>query len=112
MAGIVYDWWMTPTAEERMNVCNAGLTTLELLLRTQFVPEPFDEKKQLITNLVRMELKDVKFLEQFGNEYMSKVFKANLSNDTVQKVSFLSKLPGNLGDLILKDLEVQNKSLD
>ena len=60
MAGIVYDWWMTPTAEERMNVCNAGLATLELLLKTQFVPEPVREKKQLIIDLARMELKDAK----------------------------------------------------
>ena len=45
MAGIVYDWWMSASAEERLNVCNAGLTTLELLLKTQFVPERKDEKK-------------------------------------------------------------------
>lgn len=45
MAGIVYDWWMAASAEERMNVCNAGLTTLELLMKTQIVPEPTDEKK-------------------------------------------------------------------
>ena len=43
---------------------------------------------------------------------MAKVFKAKLSNDSVQKISFLSKLPGNLGDMILKDLEVQTKTID
>lgn len=43
---------------------------------------------------------------------MAKVFKDNLSNDVAQKISFLSKLPGNLGDLIMKDLDVQNKRLD
>ena len=43
---------------------------------------------------------------------MEKVFKANLSNDTAKKKSFLSKLPGNLGDLIMKDLDVQNKKID
>ena len=61
MAGIVYDWWMGPSEEERMNVAAAGLATLELLLKTQFVPEPADEKKKIITDLARMELKDVKF---------------------------------------------------
>ena len=43
---------------------------------------------------------------------MAKVFKANLSNDTAKKISFLSKLPGNLGHLIMKDLDVQNNKID
>ena len=54
---------MTPTVEERMNVCNAGLATLELLLKTKFVTEPVDEKKQLITDLARMEIKDEKYFQ-------------------------------------------------
>ena len=112
MAGIVYDWWMGPSEEERMNVAAAGLATLELLLKTQFVLEPVDEKKQIITDLARMELKDLKFLDQFVNDYMSKVYKANLTNDSTQKISFLSKLPSNLGDLIMKDLEVQGKKIE
>ena len=95
-----------------MNVAASGLATLELLLKTQFVPEPEDEKKQTITDLTRMELKDIKFLDQFGNDYMAKVYKANLTNDSTQKISFLSKLPGNLGDLIMKDLEVQGKKIE
>lgn len=43
---------------------------------------------------------------------MEKFFKENLSNDIAQKVAFLSKLPGSLGDLIMKDLDVQNKCID
>ena len=112
MAGIVYDWWMGPSDEERTNVAIAGSTTLELSLKTQLVPEPVDENKQLIIDLARMELKDIKFLDQFGNDYMAKIYKANLTNDSTQKISFLSKLPGNLGDLILKDLEVQGKNIE
>ena len=112
MDGIVYDWWMVPTEGERMHVAAAGLATLELLLRTQFVLEPVDEKKRIIIDLTRMELKDLKFLDQFGNDYMAKIYKANLTNDPTQKISFLSKLPGNLGDLIMKDLEVQGKKID
>nr|AXB54821.1 polyprotein [Pinus nigra virus 1] len=112
MAGIVFDWWMGGTEEERLAVMEAGLATLEMLLKTQFMPEPKDEKKQLLTDLSRMELRDLKYLDQFGKDFMAKVFKANLFNDLAQKVSYLSKLPGNLGDLIMKDLEVQMKSLD
>ena len=59
-----------------------------------------------------MELKDLKFLDQFGNEYMEKIYKANLTNESTQKISFLSKLQGNLGDLIMKDLEVQGKKIE
>lgn len=59
-----------------------------------------------------MELKYAKYFKEFGDEFMGKVFKANLANDSVQKISFLSKLPGNLGDMILKDLENQNKTVD
>jgi len=112
MAGTVYDWWMGGTDEEIRNVVASGLATLEVLLLTQFVPEPVDEKKQLITDLTRMELKDLKDLDQFGSDYMSKVYKANLANDSTQKISFLSKLPGNLGDMIMKDLETQGKRVD
>lgn len=112
MTGIVYDWWMGPSEEERRAVMESGLTTLELLLKTQFVPEPVDEKKQIVTDLSRMELKDLKYLDQFSKDFMAKVFKANLSNDVAQKISFLSKLPGNLGDLVMKDLDVQMKRLD
>jgi len=73
-------------------VIAARLSTLEALLKTQFVPEPIDEKKQRITNLTRMKLKDLKFLDQFGQDFMAKICKANLSNDSTQKVAFLSKL--------------------
>jgi len=59
-----------------------------------------------------MELKDLKHLDQFGKEFMARVFKANLFNDLAQKIAFLSKLRGNLGDLIMKVLEIQMKSLD
>ena len=59
-----------------------------------------------------MELKDLKFLDQFGTDYMSKVYKANLTNDSTQKISFLSKMPSNLGDLIMKDLEVQGNKIE
>jgi len=48
MAGIVYDWWMGLSEEEIMHVAIVGLATLELLLKIQFVPEPEDEKKQII----------------------------------------------------------------
>ena len=106
MVGIVYDRWMGPSKEERMNVAAAGLPALELLLKTQFVPKPADEKKQIITDLARKELKDLNFLDQFGNDYMTKIYKANLTNDSTQKIAFLSKLPGNLGDLIMKDLDL------
>lgn len=82
------------------------------MLKTKFFPKPIDEKKQLITDLSRMELRDLKYLEQFGKDFMAKFFKANLSNDTAQKITFLSKLPGNLGDLIMKDLDVQSKNID
>lgn len=112
MVSIVYDWWMGGTDEERRNAAASGLATLEFLLLTQFVPEPVDEKKQLIIDLTRMELKDLKDLNHFGNDYMSKVYKANLTNDSTQKISFLSKLPRNLGDMIMKDLEVQGKKID
>lgn len=76
------------------------------------MPGPVDEKKQIITDLTRMELKYLKFLEYFGQEFMEKIYKANIFNDSTQKIAFLSKLPGNLGDLISKDLEVQNKTID
>ena len=59
-----------------------------------------------------MELKGLKLLDQFGHEYMTKVYKANLTNDAAQKIAFLSKLPGNLGDLRMKDLENQRKIID
>lgn len=74
--------------------------------------EPVDERKKIITNLRKMELKDLKYLDQFNKYFMAKVFKSNLTNDVAQKISFLSKLPGNLGDLVMKDLDVQNKRLD
>ena len=112
MVGIVYDRWMGPSEEEQMNVAATGLATLELLLTTQFVPKPTDEKKQIIKDLARMELKDLKFLDQFGNDFMSNISKDNLTNDSTQKISFMSKLPGNLGDLIMKDLEVQGKKVE
>jgi len=92
MTGIVYDWWMGPSEEERRAVMEARLSTLELLLKTQFVPEPVDEKKQLITYLSRMELKDLKYFDQFSKDFMAKVFKANLSNDVAQKISFFFKI--------------------
>ena len=57
-------------------------------------------------------MKALKFLDQFGNDYMAKIYKANLANDSTQKISFMSKLPGNLGDLIMKDLEVQGKNIE
>jgi len=47
MAGIVFDWWMGGTEAERAAVMEAGLSTLEVLLKTQFVPEPADEKKKI-----------------------------------------------------------------
>jgi len=112
MAGIVYDCWIGPPKSERQVVIIAGLSTLEVLLKTQFVLEPIDEKKQIITDLARMELKDLKYLEAFGQGFMAKVYKENLSNDSVQKISFLSKLPRNLGDLISKDIELQRKTVD
>ena len=112
ISGIVYDWWMGLLEEERRAVMEAGLSTLELFLKTQFMPEPTDEKKQLIIDLSQMELKYLKYFDQFSRDFMPKVFKANLSNDVAQKNYFLSKLPGNLGDLIMKDLDVQNKRLD
>lgn len=59
-----------------------------------------------------MELKDLKYLQAFGQDFMAKVYKENLSNDSVQKISFLSKLLGNLGDLISKDIELQSKTID
>lgn len=43
---------------------------------------------------------------------MAKFFKENISNDIAQKIAFLSKLPRNLGDLIIKYLDVQNKRID
>ena len=43
---------------------------------------------------------------------MSKIYKENLTNDSTQKVLFLSKLPGNLGDLIMKDLDIQGKKIE
>lgn len=112
MTGIVYDWWMGPSDEERRAVMEDGLSTLEILLKTQFVPELVDEKKKIITDLSCMELKDLKYLDQFSKNYMAKVFKVSLTNDLAQKISFLSKLPGNLGDLVTKDIEMQLKSLD
>ena len=81
MTRIVYDWWMGPSDEERRAVMEAGLSTLEILLKTQFVPEPVDEKKQIITDLSHMELKDLNYLDQFSKYYMAKVFKASLTND-------------------------------
>jgi len=54
MTSIVYDWWIGPSDEERRAVMEAGLAILELLLKTQFLPEPVDEKKQMITYLSRM----------------------------------------------------------
>ena len=59
-----------------------------------------------------MVLKDLRKLPQFGSEFMGKVYKAKLVNDTTQKIAFLSKLPGNLGDMIMKDLDDQKKTLD
>lgn len=112
MVEIVYDWWIGPPELERQAVIATRLSTLEVLLKTQFVPKPIDEKKKIITYLARMELKDLKYLEAFGQDFMAKVYKANLSNDSVQKISFLSKLPGNLGGLISKDIELQSKTID
>lgn len=45
MARILYDWWIGPSDEEHRAVMEAGLAILELLLKTQFVPELVDEKK-------------------------------------------------------------------
>jgi len=112
MAGIVFDWWMEGSETERRAVMEAGLSTLEILLKTQFVPEPVDKKKHLLTDLSCMELKDLKHLDQFSKEFMARILKANLFNDLAKKIAYLSKLPGNLGDLIMKDLEIQMKSLD
>ena len=39
-----------------------------------------------------MELKDLKYFDKFSKDFMAKVFKANLSNDVAQKISFWSKL--------------------
>lgn len=89
-----------------------GLATLEVLFLTQFVLEPIDERKKIIIDLTRMELKDLKDLDQFRSEYMAKVFKSSLNNDPTQKVAFLSKLPGNLADMIMKDIEVQGKKIE
>lgn len=112
MTGIVYDWWMGPSEEERRAVKEAGLSTLEILLKTQFVPELVDEKKQLITDLSHMDLKDLKHLDQFSKDFMAKVFKGGLTNYVAQNFSFLSRLLGNLGDLVMKYLDMQNKRLD
>jgi len=112
MAGIVWDWWMSATLNERKNVAAMGLATLETLMLTQFVPEPTDERKQLLTDLTRMELKNLQDLDQFGSDYMAKFFKAGLNNDLAQKIAFLSKLPGNLGDMVMKDIEVQGKKIE
>jgi len=101
MAGMVYDWWIGPPELEWQAVVVAGLSTLKVLIKKQFVPEPIDEKNQIITDL-----------ESFGQDFMAKVYKENISNDLVQKNLFLSKMAGNLGDLIFKDIEVQNKIVD
>ena len=45
ITGIVYDWWMGPSEEERRAIMEARLSTLEFLRKTQFVPEPVDETK-------------------------------------------------------------------
>lgn len=112
MAGIVHDWWIGPPEAERQAVMAAGISTLEVLLKTQFVPEPIDEKKQIVIDLTRMELKDLKFLGTFGQDFMAKVYKTNLSNDSTRKVAFISKILGNLRDLIFKGLKIQGKSID
>ena len=54
---------MGPTDEERRAVAESGLSTLEILLKTQLVPEPIDERKQILIDLTRMELKDLKYLD-------------------------------------------------
>lgn len=112
MTGIVYDWWMTPPPDERMVMAAQGLATLETLLKTQFVPEPTDERKQIMIDMTRMELKDLRYLEQFGHEYFRLVMKEQLSNDLPTKISFLSKLPNNIGDLVIKDLENKGKFVE
>ena len=52
------------------------------------MPEPVDEKKQLIIDLSRMELNDLKYFHQFSKDFMAKVFKANLSNDVAENFLF------------------------
>jgi len=104
---------MDGTIKRRKNAYSCcRISYLRIATQNSIFPEPIDEKKQIIIDLTRMELKYLKFLDQFGNEYMAKIYKAYLTNDSTQKISFLSKLPGNLGDLIMKDLEVQWKRIE
>ena len=112
MPGIVYDWWMSGSEAERHAIAQLGLHTLETLLRTQFVPEPQDIKKQILLDLARMSLSDLKKFPDFSYDYMTKVYKAGLMNDTPQKIAFLSKLPANLGDMVLKDIEQSGKIIE
>ena len=55
---------------------------------------------------------DLKRLPQFGQEFMTKVYKVGLMNDQTQKISFLSKIPGNLGDMVMNDIKTQQKTLN
>ena len=56
------------------------------------MPEPVDEKKQLITDLSCMELRDLKYFDQFSQDFMAKVFKANLSNDFAQNTNKVERV--------------------
>jgi len=58
-----------------------------------------------------MELKDARRLEEFSKEYFRLVITTELSNDFITKVTFLSKLPRNIGDLVMKDLEERDRKL-
>ena len=59
-----------------------------------------------------MSLSDLKKFLDFSHDYMTKVYKAGLMNDTPQKIAFLSKLPANLGDMVLKDIEQSGKIIE
>jgi len=58
-----------------------------------------------------MEVKDAKHLDEYSREYFRLVMTIELSSDLMTKVTYLSKLPNNIGDLVLKDLEEKGKSL-
>lgn len=64
-----------------------------------------------MVDLARMELKDAKHLDEYSREYFRLVMTTELRNDLITKVTYLSKLPNNIGDLVLKYLEEKGKSL-
>lgn len=65
-----------------------------------------------MVDLARMELKDAKRLEEFSKEYFRLVITTELRNDLMTKVTFLSKLPHNIGELVMKDLEERDRKLE